>query len=147
MSTDDKRVRDYLEQIQARVDNWAHGNGYGPGGWPQDAPVHDVIFLLDHIADLEEEIDGLEVEAREKNAWEGRYNALLEEAEASRPPEIAGGGHDLQQGSIAIDADGLPWVRTPWGWSVMQPDFRSSTKLLAPENGPYTIVYTSRKNS
>ena len=55
MSTDDRRVRDYLEQIRARVDNWAQGKGYGPDGWPKDAPVHDVIFLLNHIADLEED--------------------------------------------------------------------------------------------
>lgn len=135
MSTDDKRVRDYLEQINTRVDNWARGGEYGPGGFPKDTAEKDVAFLLAHIADLQ-------VEAREKNAWEGRYRALLEEAEASRPPEIDDDGHDLPQGSIAIDADGLPWGRTLWGWSILRPDFRSRTKLLAPENGPYTIVYT-----
>lgn len=112
-----------------------------------EGAVGDIYALIHHIAVLEEEIADLEVEAREKDAWEGRYNALLEEAEASRPPEIEGGGRDLQQGSIAIGADGLPWGRTPCGWSVLQPDLRSETKLLAPENGPYTIVYTSRKNS
>lgn len=104
--------------------------------------VGDIYALIHHIAALEEEIDNLRVEAREKNAWEGRYNALLEEAEASRPPEIDDDGHDLPQGSIAIDTDGLPWGRTLWGWSILRPDFRSRTKLLAPENGPYTIVYT-----
>ena len=104
--------------------------------------VEDIYALIHHIAALEEEIDNLRVEAREKNAWEGRYNALLEEAEASRPPEIDDDGHDLPQGSIAIDTDGLPWGRTLWGWSILRPDFRSRTKLLAPENGPYTIVYT-----
>lgn len=140
MSTDDKRVWDCLEQTRARVDNWAQGEGYDPGGWAQDAAERAVTFLLNYITDLQ-------VEAREKDAWEGRYNALLEECEASRPPEIGGGGYDLQQGSIAIDADGLPWGRTLWGWNVLQPDFRSSTKLLAPENGPYTIVHTPRRNS
>ena len=104
--------------------------------------VGDIYALIHHIAALEEEIDNLRVEAREKNAWEGRYNALLEECEASRPREIDGDGHDLPQGSIAIDADGLPWGRTLWGWSILRPDFRSRTKLLAPENGPYTIAYT-----
>ena len=94
MSTDDKRVRDYLEQIRYRVDNWAQGEGYGPGGWPKDAPVHDVIFLLNHIADLR-------AEAREKNAWEGRYQALLEECEASRP-RVIDGGEMLMSGNDEI---------------------------------------------
>lgn len=110
--------------------------GHYPGA------VEDIYALIHHAASLEEEIDDLRVEAREKNAWEGSYNALLEECEASRPREIDDGGHDLPQGSIAIDTDGLPWGRTLWGWSILRPDFRSRTKLLAPENGPYTIVYT-----
>ena len=50
-----------------------------------DGAVGDIYALIHQIADLEEEIDDLEVEAREKEAWEGRYNALLEECEASRP--------------------------------------------------------------
>lgn len=53
--------------------------------------VGDIYALIQRIADLEEEIEDLQVEAREKNAWEGRYNALLEECEASRPREIDGG--------------------------------------------------------
>ena len=109
--------------------------------------VGDIYALIHHIADLEEEIEDLRAEAREKSAWEGRYWALLEEAEASRPPEIDDDGHDLPQGSIAIDTDGLPWGRTLWGWSILRPDFRSRTKLLAPENGPYTIVYTPEEES
>lgn len=107
----------------------------------------DLEALLPYIAELEEENDDLRVEAREKNAWEGRYNALLAECEASRPREIDDGGHDLPQGSIAIDADGLPWGRTLWGWSILRSDFRSRTKLLTPENGPYTIVYTPEEES
>lgn len=138
MSTDGKRVRDYLERIRDRVDNWAQGKGYGPGGWPKNTAEQDVIFLLNHI-------DDLQGEAREKNAWEGRYNALLEECEASRPREIDEGGSDLSQGSIAIDADGLPWGRTIWGWSILRPDFRTRTKLLAPENGHYVIIYTPKE--
>lgn len=107
----------------------------------------DLEALLPYVAELEAEIDDLRVEAREKDAWEGRYNALLEEAEASRPPEIDDDGHDLPQGSIAIDTDGLPWGRTLWGWSILRPDFRSRTKLLAPENGPYSAVYTPEEES
>ena len=107
--------------------------------------VGDIYALIHYIDTLEKEVDDLAVEAREKNAWEGRYNALLEEAEANRPLEIDEGGHDLPQGSIAIDADGLPWGKTLLGWSILRPDFRSRTKLLAPENGPYTITYTPKE--
>nr|DAP62288.1 MAG TPA: hypothetical protein [Caudoviricetes sp.] len=110
-------------------------------------PIEDIYALINHIAILEEAVDYLREEVRDKEAWEGRYNALLEECEASRPPEIDDDGHDLPQGSIAIDTDGLPWGRTLWGWSILRPDFHSRTKLLAPENGPYTIVYTPKENA
>lgn len=110
-------------------------------------PIKDIYALIRYIDTLEKEADDLAVEAREKNAWEGRYNALLEEAEASRPLEIDEGGRDLPQGSIAIDADGLPWGKTLWGWSILRQDFRSRTKLLAPGNGPYTITYTPKEES
>jgi len=68
-----------------RVDNWARGEGYQPGGWPQAAAIHDAIFLLNHVADREEEIDDLQIEAREARAWERRYNELLELCESTRP--------------------------------------------------------------
>ncbi len=64
MSTDDKRVRDYLEQINVRIENWARGGEYDPGGFPEDAAEKDVAFLLAHIADLEE--DRKELRARVK---------------------------------------------------------------------------------
>lgn len=47
--------------------------------------VDDIYALIHRIADLEEEIDDLRIEARESAAWRGRYYALLEECEASRP--------------------------------------------------------------
>lgn len=78
MSAQEARVQDALESIRARVGNWTQGKGYQPGGRPQDAAVHDVIFLINHVADLEEE-------AREARAWERRYNELLELCESTRP--------------------------------------------------------------
>lgn len=72
MSADDKRVQDCREQIRARVDNWAQGKGYSPGGWPKDAPVHDVIFLLNHIADLEAEREELQERVKELEVYEER---------------------------------------------------------------------------
>lgn len=55
MSTDDERVQDCLEQINNRVDNWARGGAYGPGGFPKDTAQKDVAFLLAHIARMQEE--------------------------------------------------------------------------------------------
>lgn len=143
MSTDDKRVRDYLEQIRYRVDNWAQGEGYGPGGWPKDAPVHDVIFLLNHIADLR-------AEAREKNAWEGRYNALLEECEASRPREIDGGeaSRGAADMTVALDVNGYPWICDEGGWWRLVKDVvQGKRSELHPLLGPYAIAYTPGEKS
>ena len=47
--------------------------------------VGDIYALIHRIADLEEEIDDLRIEARESDSWRGRYYALLEECEAARP--------------------------------------------------------------
>lgn len=144
MSTDDKRARDYRGQIRARVDNWAQGREYGPGAWRMDAAEHDVIVLLNQIADLEEEIANLTSEAGEAAAWRGRYNALLEECEASRPPEIDGGegSRGAADGVIAIDADGKAW-RTcyPGCWFPLRLDTDAEMTELPEENGPYMLIY------
>ncbi len=109
-----------------------------------DSAVGDIYALIHHIAALEEEIDDLRVEAREKNAWEGRYNALLEECEASRPPEIDGGegSRGAADGVIAIDADGKAW-RTcyPGCWFPLRLDTDAEMTELPEENGPYMLVY------
>lgn len=55
----------------------------------QDA-VDDIYALIHRIADLEEENDDLRDSLQEQKAWEGRYWALLEEAEAARPRKIGG---------------------------------------------------------
>lgn len=47
--------------------------------------VGDIYALIRHIAALEEEIDDLEIAAREADSWRGRYYALLEECEAYLP--------------------------------------------------------------
>lgn len=110
----------------------------------------DIYALIHHIAALEEEIDDLRVEAREKNAWEGRYNALLEECEASRPPEIDGGegSRGAADGVIAIDADGKAW-RTcyPGCWFPLRLDTDAEMTELPEENGPYMLVYIPEEES
>ena len=44
--------------------------------------VGDIYALIHRIADLEEDIEDLEIKARESDAWRGRYYALLEECGA-----------------------------------------------------------------
>lgn len=59
MSADDKGIQGRLEWIRGRVGDWGWGKGCRPSELLQDAPVHDVVFLLRRIG-------GLEVEARDK---------------------------------------------------------------------------------
>ena len=49
-----------------------------------DGAVGDIYALIHRIAGLEEEIEDLEIKARESDAWRGRYYALLGECEARR---------------------------------------------------------------
>lgn len=98
----------------------------------------DILALVSHTIDLE-------VEAREKNAWEGRYNALLEECENSRPREYAGNGRDLAYGSVVIDREGDAWQRyASCGWSCRRVD---GLGKLPANHAPYTIVYTPKEGS
>lgn len=98
----------------------------------------DILALVSHTIDLE-------VEAREKNAWEGRYNALLEECENSRPREYAGNGRDLAYGSVVIDREGDAWQRYAYGgWSCYMVE---GLGTLPAKHAPYTIVYTPKEES
>lgn len=148
--TPSKRPFDYCDQIRARVDNWTQGEGYGPGGFSKDTAEHDVVYLLNRIADLEEKIADLMAEAGEAAAWRGRYNALLEEAEASRPREIDGG--DVSRGvtarTIVVDRDGYPWISHEGRWWQLVKEVASKNRTeLHPLLGPYTIVYTPKEKS
>ncbi len=98
----------------------------------------DILALVSHATDLE-------VEAREKNAWEGRYNALLEECEKSRPLEYVGNGRDLAFGTVVIDRDGDAWQRYAYdGWCCHMVD---GLGTLPAKHSPYTIVYTPKEES
>lgn len=111
--------------------------------------VEDIYALIHHIAFLEEEIEDLQVEAREKNAWEGRYNALLEECEASRPPEIKGGeaSRGAVSGAVALDVNGYPWLCDAGGWRRLNKDaLQGKRSELPPLLGPYTLIYPPRRN-
>ena len=84
-----QRTFDYCEMIRVRVDNWAQGKGYGPGGFPKDTAEHDVVFLLNYIDDL-----------REK---QGESEERVVELEA------------LPIGAILLDSRGTAWQRCPNG--------------------------------
>ena len=111
---------DYRENIRTRVDNWAQGEGYGPGGFSRDTAEHDVVFLLNHIAALEEEVDDLK--------------------EAAVPRTVEGDGSDLPAGTVVIDKIGDAWRRYRLeGWV---PTGDGPYDSLPESGGPYTIVYT-----
>lgn len=137
MSADDKDIQDRLERIRTRVDNWERGEGYRPSELPQDTPVHDVIFLLKHIGDLE-------VEDSDKGAGDEQHNAPLEECESSRPREYTGNGSELPPGTIVIDYQGDSWQRGTTYWVCA---YGLQEKHLAKIWGPYTIAYTPNEKS
>ena len=115
-----KRAFDYRENIRTRVDNWAQGEGYGPGGFSRDTAEHDVVFLLNHIAALEEEVDDLK--------------------KAAVPRTVEGDGSDLPAGTVVIDKIGDAWRRYRLeGWV---PTGDGPYDSLPESGGPYTIVYT-----
>lgn len=98
----------------------------------------DILALVSHTIDLE-------VEAREKNAWEGRYNALLEECENSRPREYAGNGSDLPYGTVVVDREGESWQRDGLnGWFCIS---MGGASELSAKYAPYAIVYTPKEES
>ena len=112
--------------------------------------VDDIYALIHQIAALEEEIDNLRAKVCEKDAWEGRYNALLEECEASRPRIIDGG--EVSRGAasmtVALDVNGYPWLRHEGGWWRLVKDVvQGKHSELHPLLGPYTIAYTPKEKS
>ena len=102
------------------------------------------------IAELGEEIADLTARADQVDAWEGRYNALLEEAEASRPREIDGGevSRGATRGTIVVDCEGFPWVSLDGGWWQLARDWAIGKRSeLRPLLAPYTIVWTPKENT
>lgn len=100
--------------------------------------LDDILALISHTIDLE-------VEAREKNAWEGRYNALLEECESSRPRPLAGDVSNPPIGMIIIDGDGDAWQRIDRHfWQCIT---GAKHAALKPDWGPYTTIYTPKEKS
>lgn len=98
----------------------------------------DIQHLIDHFLLLEDQ-------AAQADAWEGRYNALLEECENSRPREYAGNGSDLPYGTVVIDHEGDAWQRHAYGgWSCYMVE---GLETLPAKHAPYTIAYTPKEES
>ena len=134
--------------VPARIVDKLRNYEYEKTGY--ESAVGDIYALIHRIADLEEEIEDLRVEAREKSAWEGRYNALLEEAEASRPREIDGGvaSRGAADRAIVVDRDGYPWISYEGGWWRLVKDMASGKRPeLHPLLGPYTFAYIPKYES
>ena len=120
--------------------------GYEKGG--HMGAVGDIYTLVHYIADLEEEVDALRDEVSRKSAWEGRYWALLEEAEAARPREIGGGAESrgMPDGTIVIDCLGRPWISSEGCWWRLTKDIASGRLTwLPPLAAPHTIIHTPNK--
>lgn len=98
----------------------------------------DVALFIKHFLQLEDQSESAE-------AWNARYNELLERVESSRPQEVAGSGNELPVESVVVDKDGSPWWRVSGGtWRVCGGSVCTDTEL--PERwGPYTIIYTPTK--
>lgn len=124
MSADDKRTKDRLKEIDTRASEWARGGEYNPLGTREELAEGDVVFLLAHIADLEDE---------------------LRAARALTPRDIAGGtaSRGAADGTVAIDAFGRSWARVdPGCWFPLRHDPNSEVLELPESGGPYAVVYT-----
>ena len=105
MSADDKRVQDCLEQINNRIENWARGGEYGPGGFPKCTAEKDVAFLLAHIADLEAERKELRERVKELEVYEERE--MIGDPAGMGGPSISDSLRD--RNAARADAENARW--------------------------------------
>lgn len=92
-----------------------------------EGAVGDIYALIQHVADLEEEIDSLK-------------------AHAPRPVE--GDGSGLPAGTVVIDNAGVAWQCDDGGlWTPAEFNQVTTDDHLESAYGPYTIVYTPEEES
>lgn len=124
---DEERIGDPI----GRLATYAH---YGVFECAQD----DIQHLIDRFLLLE-------AQAAQADAWEGRYSALLEECENSRPRRHEGNGRDLPFGTVVIDREGESWKRDGIdGWSCTS---LFGLSELPTRYAPYVIIYTPKEES
>jgi hypothetical protein len=111
------------------------------------ALISHILFLEEKVSSLKDTINRLQSECGDKDAWEGRYWALLEEAEASRPRKIRTCGEGLKVGTVVIDSEGDAWqVTKDRIWEVVGGAY-DRKPTLDPKWGPYAIIYTPKEES
>lgn len=99
----------------------------------------------DEIAAFLDDFIALVDKASQADAWEGRYDALLEKVEASRPRPYEGDGNTLPPGTVVLDKDGDVWQRSSRAiWKCVS----GSLEMRLNSNwGPYIIIYTPEEES
>lgn len=97
-----------------------------------DVGMGEISYFIRHFMNMEDRSEQVE-------AWEARYNTLLEEAESSRPHEYQGDGEDLPIGTIVLDCEKDAWQRSETGewWCT------AGRTVIALDDafGPYVVVY------
>nr|DAV28643.1 MAG TPA: hypothetical protein [Caudoviricetes sp.] len=97
----------------------------------------DVTLFIKRFLQLEDQAESTE-------AWNARYNALLEEVETSRQRRYDADCDKLPVGSVVLDCDGDAWQLEDSGWACIEGAFLG---YLDEEWAPYTIVYTPKEES
>lgn len=112
--------------------------------------LEHIRTILNYVAELKSDIADLRDEARRGKAWEGRYWALLAEAEAGRPRHIAGGeeSYGVAPRTIVADVHGYTWISAEGKWWRLTKDVAKGYRQeLLSGLGPYTIIYTPKEES
>lgn len=97
----------------------------------------DVALFIKHFLQLEDQAESAE-------AWNARYNALLEEVEAFRHRRYDAECDNLPTGSVVIDCDGDAWQLKESWWECIT---GTVVEPLDEEWAPYTIIYTPKEES
>lgn len=114
------------------------------------ALISHTIFLEEKVSSLKDTINRLQSEVGDKGAREGRYWALLEEAEGNRPREIDATtkAQDVPGGTIVVDRRGHPWISSEGNWWRLAKDVPfGKLNRLHPTTIPHTIIYTPKEES
>lgn len=97
----------------------------------------DVALFIKRFLQLEDQAESAE-------AWNARYDALLEEVESFRQRRYDADCDKLPVGSVVLDCDGDVWQLENSGWACIKGAF---TGLLDEEWAPYTVIYTPNEES
>ena len=97
----------------------------------------DVALFIKRFLQLEDQAESAE-------AWNARYDALLEEVKSFRQRRYDADCDKLPVGSVVLDCDGDVWQLENSGWACIKGAFMG---LLDEEWAPYTVIYTPNEES